>query len=201
VLVPLAGGQGALEDVVPELPGVEDEPELDDPVFAEFDEPELAVLGVVPPVVPGIVPQGPPPGLVCGALGFTLEGCVLLPGVGGFGEFDPGTVPGVGLGVVGVDVPPGGVAVWPLPEGVVAPGVARPALPEDPLGAAPPAGALCAATQTAQKRSVESKVSFAKAIGKPPALCVLCDSSKCRNHPDDSLREEAVVGTSSAFRS
>jgi len=84
---------------------------------------------------------------------------VLLPGVGGFGEFDPGTVPGVGLGVVGVDVPPGGVAV--PPEGVVVPpGAAWPADPAAPPGAAPPAGALCAVTQTAHNRSVESKVSF-----------------------------------------
>jgi hypothetical protein len=67
----------------------------------------------------------------------TLEGCVLLPGVGWFGEFDPGTV----LGEVGVDVPPGGVAV--LPEGaVVPPGAAWPADPAVPPGAAPPAGAL-----------------------------------------------------------
>jgi hypothetical protein len=80
---------------------------------------------------------------------------VLLPGVGWFGEFDPGTV----VGVVGIDVPPGGVAV--PPEGVVVPpGTARPADPAAPPGAAPPAGALCATSQTAQNRNVEGKASF-----------------------------------------
>jgi hypothetical protein len=108
---------------------------------------------------------------------------VLLPGVGGFGEFDPGTV----LGVVGVEVPPGGVAV--PPEGVVVPpGAAWPADPAAPPGAAPPAGALCAITQTAQNRSVESKVSFAIDIEKASCGIFLCDPSKTRNHPDDSVR-------------
>lgn len=168
---PLAGGQGAGEEVpgLVEVPGVPEEPEFEEPELdePEFDVPELdelddvfgVVLPLVPGAAPGIFPQGPPLGLVCGLFGLTLEGWVLLPGVGGLGEFDPGTVPGVGLGVFGVDVLPGGVAV--PPDGVVVPpGAAWPAAPADPLGAAPPAGALCAITQTAQNRSVESKASF-----------------------------------------
>lgn len=74
------------------------------------------------PGVPGNVPHGEPLGLPgFGVFGFTVEGCVLLPGVGGFGELEPGTVDGTG-GVVepaggvadldgGVAVPAGGVTV------------------------------------------------------------------------------------------
>jgi len=81
--------------------------------------------------VPGKVPHGDPLGLVPGlfeVLGSTVEGWVLLPGVGEFGEFEPGTVEGA-LGVVvpvggvvgvvcGVTVPVGGVVVpgvWACP--------------------------------------------------------------------------------------
>ena len=113
--------------------------------------------------MPGKFPHGPPVGMVPGVVfGFTVDGVVLLPGLGGFVEFEPGTVDGVvgfGLGTVGVDVLPGGVAV--LPDGVDVLGVwVCPALPEPPAGDVPPAGALCAITQTAPNRSVESKVSF-----------------------------------------
>ena len=152
---------------------------------------------VVPGVAPGIFPQGPPLGLVCGVFGLTLEGCVLLPGVGGFGEFDPGTV----LGVVGVEVPPGGVAV--LPDGVVvAPGAAWPAAdPAAPAGAAPPAGALCAVTQTAHIRIVESKVSFVADIfadnGKASCGVFLCDSSK---DEESSRRQCAREGRTKHIR-
>jgi len=45
----------------------------------------------------GKVPQGEPLGDVPGlffVFGFTVEGSVLLPGVAGLVEFDPGMVPG-----------------------------------------------------------------------------------------------------------
>lgn len=65
------------------------------------------------PGVPGNDPHGEPLGAVpgvFGAFGFIVEGCVLLPGVAGFGEVEPGTVP-----VGGVPVPVGGgvvLGVW-----------------------------------------------------------------------------------------
>ncbi len=81
--------------------------------------------GLDAPGTPGAVPQGEPFALLAGVVfGFTVDGCVVFPGVGGFVEFDPGTVPGVpglGLGVVGVAVLPGGVAG--LPGGVAVLGV------------------------------------------------------------------------------
>jgi hypothetical protein len=84
------------------FPAVEGaEPELEDPLF-----------GVEEPVVPasfGKVPHGEPLGLVPGVLGgfgFTVEGRVLLPGVAGFVEFEPGTLEGA----LGVAVAAGGVA-------------------------------------------------------------------------------------------
>jgi hypothetical protein len=141
------GGQGRPEGAIPGVaefpwpfPEVEgDAPGFDDPAFDEpaFDEPGLEdpAFGVGPlgdAGVPGKVPHGDPLGLVPGTLGVfgsTVEGCTLLPGVGGFGEFEPGTVGGVlrfvvpvgGVtGVVGggVVVPVGGVAVpgvWACP--------------------------------------------------------------------------------------
>jgi hypothetical protein len=56
---PLAGGQGALDDVpgVVEVPGVVDEPEFGDPEFG-------VELLVGPGAAPGIFPHGPPLGLV-----------------------------------------------------------------------------------------------------------------------------------------
>ena len=63
------------------------------------------------PGSPGIGPHGAPLGVVPGvSFGFTVDGLVLLPGVGEFGELDPGTVDGLVL-PGGVDVPAGGVAV------------------------------------------------------------------------------------------
>jgi len=174
--VPLAvGGQGlfpgdVLPLVLPWLPGV-DGFELDDPVFGV--EPDA------PFAVPGKVPHGEPlgevPGVfgVFGVFGLTVDGCVVLPGVAGFGEFDPGTVvlgvplgevePGVVWGVVvpvcGVEVPVGG---FTLPVGGVAvvPGVELcRALPEPPAGAAPP-GELWAMAQLAQHNTTDNNVSF-----------------------------------------
>jgi hypothetical protein len=85
----------------------------------------LVVEPLEAPGVPGKFPHGPPVGLVPGVVfGFTVDGVVLLPELGGFVEFEPGTVDGVvgvGLGVVGVDVLPGGVAVFP--GAVAVPGV------------------------------------------------------------------------------
>lgn len=114
------------------------------------------VLGAEVPAVPGIEPQGDvcadDPGVL---LGFIVDGCVAFPGVGEFVDVEPGT----GAGAVGVAVPPCGVVV---------PEVFAPALPEVPAGAAPPAGALCATSQTAQPRNIESKVSFVADIPVPP---------------------------------
>jgi hypothetical protein len=114
------GDEPELED--PEL----DEPALDEP---ELDEPELEAPGFgveepEVPAVPGNVPHGEPLGLVPGVFevfGLTVEGCVLLPGVAGFVEFDPGTVdpePGVAAPAGGVAVPAGGVVVlaWGVAE-------------------------------------------------------------------------------------
>jgi len=154
------------------------EPEFAEPAFAEpaLDEPVFAVpvLGVeefpAEPVAPGIEPQGDvvedDPGVL---FGFIVDGWVVLPGVGGFGEVAPGTVGGL----VGVAVLPGGVAVPDvfapvLPALPAFPAPAAGAVP--PAGAAPPAGALCATTQTAQARTIERKVSLFADIGKPPAL-------------------------------
>jgi hypothetical protein len=149
--LPVGDIPGVVEFAEP-LPEVEgddpefDEAEFDEPEFddAELGEPELdepgvedPAFGVEPSVAPGAAgngPHGEPPGLVPGLLGlfgFTVEGCVLLPGVGGFGELEPGTVGGVldvvelvggFTGVVGGVVEPVG--------GVVAPGVC--ACPEVP---------------------------------------------------------------------
>jgi hypothetical protein len=104
------------------LPEVDcDDPEVDE------SEPEDPAFGVDPLAAPGVTGKGPhgePVGLVPGLFGFTVEGCVLLPGVGGFGEFEPGTVVGV-FGVVALvggftGVVGGFVA---LVGGVVVPGV------------------------------------------------------------------------------
>jgi hypothetical protein len=73
-----AGGQGVLEGGVPAEPWPLPEVDGEEP-----DEPESPALGVEP--LPGMVPHGDPLGVVPGAVdvfGFTVEGCVLLPGVG-----------------------------------------------------------------------------------------------------------------------
>ena len=156
----------------------------------------LDVFGADPEApfaVPGSSPHGEPLGEVPGrfvVLGFTVEGSVVLPGVGEFGESDPVTVvfgvplgevepglvwpgvlcPGVVCGVAvpagGVAVPAGGVAV---PAGGVAgePGVeVCPALLEPPAGALPP-GELWATTQIAQQNTTASNVSFRDDIWRP----------------------------------
>lgn len=145
------GGQGLPVGDIPGvvefpwlLPEVEggapefDEPEFDEPEFGEpelgepeFDEPELedSAFGVDPSFAPGAVgkgphgePLGPVPGLL-EVFGFTVEGCVLLPGVGGFGEFEPGTVEGVFGGVAPVGGFTGAVGGFVAPVGgVAAPG-------------------------------------------------------------------------------
>ena len=104
--VPLGATPAVDPWLFPEVEG--DEPELEDPVFGVEES------GV--PLVLGNVPHGEPLGLVPGVLGvfgFTVEGCVLLPGVAGFVELEPGTLEGE----LGVAVPAGGVAV---PAGGVA---------------------------------------------------------------------------------
>jgi len=71
-----------------------DEPEFDEP---EFDGPALGVGAPGEPAEPGMVEQGEPLGPVPGAVvvfGFTVEGCVLLPGLAGFVELAPGTPEG-----------------------------------------------------------------------------------------------------------
>ena len=76
-------------------------------------EPELVEPGLEDPAfgvpgVPGNDPHGEPLGAVPGVLvvfGFIVEGCVLLPGVAGFGEVEPGTVPVGGGVVLGVWLP------------------------------------------------------------------------------------------------
>jgi hypothetical protein len=98
-------------------------------------DPEFGAVPEFPSAVPGKVPQGlplgEPPGLF-GVLGLTVEGCVVLPGVGVPSEFEPGTVVfGVPLG----EVDPGefrfcgaaGVAVFAGGVVVAAGGVAVPA--------------------------------------------------------------------------
>jgi hypothetical protein len=171
------------------------EPELE-PEFpeAEFDESGLEAdpgFGADAPGALGRFPHGEVPGVPPGVVfGFMVEGFVVLPGVGGFVEFAPGTVDGVfgvGEGVVGVEERSGGVAL--PPDGVVAvPGDCWPAVPEVPAaGAEPPAGAACAMTQEAQSRITESKKrllvettlteNFADNMRTPPAQILVCGLS------------------------
>lgn len=167
-------GQGAPLGEVPAefpwlLPAEPDEFELDEP---ELDEPELEdpALGAEEPVVPDVVgPQGAPLGLVPGVFGLlgAVEGCVFPLELEGFVGFEPGVVDGE-LGDVepvgGVAEPVGGVVAVPA-GGVALLGDWLCAAPELPAGADPPAGALCATTQVAQKRSTERKESFLADIG------------------------------------
>ena len=161
-LVEDAGGQGVPEGDVPGVAGV-----VELPGFPGVEEPEVEPgLGVDPdtPGVPGRFGQGDPVGLGDGLVfGSMVDGFALLPGIGGFVEFEPGTPVGVvGLGFVGVDVLPGGVAVpgvWLCPE-----------LAGLPVGGVPPDGGLCATARTALNRDIDSKLSFVADIGEPPAL-------------------------------
>lgn len=93
-----------------------------------------------PSAVPGKLPHGEPLGVVPGfvvVLGLTVEGCVGVPGVGGFGEFEPGTACGVAVPAGGVAVLAGGVAVSAGGVAALAGGVAVPA-----GGVAVPAGGV-----------------------------------------------------------
>lgn len=159
----------------------------------ELDEPEFGVEPGVEFVAPGRVPHGEPlgepPGLF-GVFGLTVDGCVVLPGVGLVGVVEPGTVVfGVPLGevdpgVVCWVVPAGGVAVLAggvaglaggvaVPAGGVAgePGVEDcPAFPEPPAGGAPPEGAVCATAQLAQHSTTDSNANLGFDIITPPGL-------------------------------
>jgi hypothetical protein len=171
--LPVVDGDGVVELGLLE-PGLLEpgllEPELLDPVLLE---PESLEFGLPDPAsgvdplgalaVPGKVPHGEPLGGVPGAFGvfgLIVEGCVLLPGVAGFGEVDPGTEP-----VGGVTDPVGGgvavLGVWVCPPVAGAPAG----------GGVPPEGVLCPTIQVAQNRSTERRVSFrADIFVKPPAL-------------------------------
>jgi hypothetical protein len=173
------------------VPGVADEPE---------EDPLPGVESLEAPGVPGAVPHGDPFALLPGVVfGFMVEGSVLLPGVGGFVEFEPGTV----LGVLGVGLGAVGVAVLPVVEGfgVAAPGVwdcpALPALLPVPPGAVPPAGAACAITQQAQNRINERKVSFVadlvSDIEIPPALLFLVPSTAKSMLVEESIPTQSAL--------
>ena len=150
------GGQGW---PVVDVPGVAEFPWPFPEVAGEFELLEDPAFGVEP--LPGKVPHGDPLGVVPGAFdvfGFTVDGRVLLPGVAGFVEFDPGTVDGA---VCGFTEPVCGLAE-PVAGAVLGAGVelGACACPVDPPGAAPPDPRLCAITHVAQKKSTERIVSF-----------------------------------------
>lgn len=138
----------------------------------ELDDPVLGSAPGVPFVVPGKGPHGEPLGEVPGVvvvLGFTVEGCVVLPGVGLFGELEPGAVVfGVPLGeadpgaVCGVVDPVGGLTL-PVGGAVERGAELCRALLEPPAGAAPP-GELWATAQLAQHNTTDSKVSLGNNI-------------------------------------
>jgi len=169
-LVPLAGGHGAPEGVVPgvEEPGVEEFPWL--PLEVEGAVPGFVAEPFGEPVVPGRFPHGALLGFVLPGVvfGFTVDGLVLFPGVGEFGELAFGTVEGVVE--PGVCVVPGVVVV---PGVCVVPGVwVCPAVPELPAGDVPPAGALCATSQLAHSRITDKKVSFVALILRCLLHCI-----------------------------
>src|SRR5437763_721626 len=156
---------GELELVEPEF----DEPELDDPVSdeAELDPPEVDDPAFALPD-PGRFPQGDPLGVVPGAaevFGFAVDGCILPADEAGFVGFEPGVPGGGGTepvgGAVGLLVGGGGVVEGVVPLGVW---LCR-ADAELPAVELPPAGALWATTQVAQKRSMATNVSFLVDIG------------------------------------
>jgi hypothetical protein len=181
---------GFVCDVPEELPAELVEPEEFGKL--EFVEPEFVVVGsapgfavaglgprfevagfvepAVPGALPGSVPHGDPLGVIAGlfvVFGFTVEGDVLVPGMAGAGEFDPGMLPrrsrvgddpfgplcedvcGVVCGVAGcadgVAFAAGGVAVWAGGVAVWAGGVAVP-------------GELWAIVQLAQQQSMNNNV-------------------------------------------
>lgn len=120
-------------------------------VAGEVDPGVVVVFGVpLGAVDPGVVVFGVPLGVVFGDV---VPGVVWV--VGGVAVL----AGGVAVPAGGVAVPVGGVAV--PAGGVAVPGVeVCPAVPELPAGAVPPAGELCATTQTAQHRTTGSKISF-----------------------------------------
>lgn len=160
------------------------EPLLEAPVLFElfgFAEGCVVLPGAG---VPGVVD----PGVVVVVLGVpfgVVDPGVVVFGVVVFGDVDPGVVwvvGGVAVPAGGVAVPAGGVAVpvggVAVPAGGVAvPGVeVCPAVPELPAGAVPPAGELCATTQTAQHRTTGSKISFFDMIYLKFGACLLNSS-------------------------
>jgi hypothetical protein len=161
------GGQGCPEEGVeralPWPPAGEGLP-LDAPAFGA---PAFGTLGELVPALPapGRVPQGEPLGVVPGVVevfGFTVDGCVLVPGVGGVVEFDPGTAPGVVAPVGGgVGLLVGG-AVVVLVGGLAVLGACA-VLPAAPAGAVAPAE-RCATAQVVQPRIRERKISLAMDI-------------------------------------
>ena len=138
----------------------------------ELDDPVLGSAPGVPFAVPGKGPHGEPLGEVPGVVvvgGGTVEGCVVLPGVGLFGELEPGAVVfGVPLGeadpgaVCGVVDPVGGLTL-PVGGAVERGAELCRALLEPPAGAAPP-GELWATAQLAQHNTTDSKVSLGNDI-------------------------------------
>ncbi len=178
----------------------------------ELEEPEFGIEPGVEFVAPGRVPHGAPlgelPGLF-GVFGLTVDGSVVLPGVGLVGVVEPGTVVfGVPLGEVdpgevcsvvpagGVAVPVGGVAVLAggvaglaggvaVPAGGVAgePGVeVCPGLREPPAGGAPPDGAVCASVQLPQHSTTDNNTNFDFDIESP-------------NLPPSAVNQAQISGT------
>jgi hypothetical protein len=150
-------------------------------------DPEFGAVPEFPSAVPGRVPQGlplgEPPGLF-GVLGLTVEGCVVLPGVGVPGEFEPGTVVfGVPLG----EEEPGefrfcgaaGVAVFAGGVAVAAGGVAVPAGGVAGLagGVALPAGGVAGAPGVELCPAV-----LEPAAGGAPLDGTLCATAQLAQH-------------------
>ena len=144
----------------------------------ELDDPVLGSAPGVPFAVPGKGPHGEALGEVPGVVvvgGVTVEGCVVLPGVGLFGELEPGAVVfGVPLGeadpgaVCGVVDPVGGLTL-PVGGAVERGAELCRALLEPPAGAAPP-GELWATAQLAQHNTTDSKVSLGTTYSNPPGV-------------------------------
>jgi len=172
----------------------------------EGDDPDPDVFGVEFPA-PGMLPHGDPLGVVPGAVelfGFTVEGCVLLPGVGGFVEFEPGIAEGDVEPVGGVVVPPvGGAVVLPVGGAVVllvggadcdCPAV----LPALPAGADPPA-ACCATTHVAQPSTTEKNPILIIDIAKLPARNFPSAESQSRGNPSIRSVRRALACTHRAY--
>lgn len=137
-----------------------------------FGVPGFGVPGVVLPAVPlpGTLAQGDPLGVVPGVValfGFMVDGWVLLPGVGVFVEFDPGTAPGVvGLVGGGVVAPVGGAVVVFVGGGALVGACAG--CPPLPVAPAPLPEPLCADAHVAHPRIVQRRAIFLIVISKTP---------------------------------